>query len=443
MPIEINEFKLPITPEEARSFLQKETDSFGVFFDVDRCYELSAIMLLDNKDLIIKAKRLCNNANLTFKDKNGMIQQFKKMGVDSIEFLNPKKRREEILTANVRKAIIENPAYSDDVKELAAMHDKYTSNMRNAGFLQNCALLPNSKALSKLNHRMSVGHPKWSILNTSRIAASDPGVQGIPRSTPEILCEPAGYTLVRADSAQIEPKINFSTFLHDELIVNLITYYDDAYYGILHFCTMSSDEEKACREDFNANFKPIEITDNIKDKRQTIKRLTNAGSYGSGNLGNIDQGLSKAFEMRIVKHPARLALERKVTQDVAKGIDTFYGIFGTPVIPGETERYKMNEDGWTDHVIRCGINNPVQTTASELMMFSVNKAREILSRAKDSHVCFYKHDEACFYVSDEDMTNGIGDELADVTAYNVKGWIPIGSDPLIGVKKGDFPSYIL
>lgn len=117
-------------------------------------------------------------------------------------------------------------------------------------------------------------------------------------------------------------------------------------------------------------------------------------------------------------------------------------MFGTPVTPEETERYKKGERGWTDHVIRCGINNPVQTTASELMMFSINEVMKILQEAKDSHVCFYKHDEACFYVSDEDVANGIGDKLAQVTAYNVKGWIPIESDLLVGVKPGEYPSYL-
>ena len=136
-------------------------------------------------------------------------------------------------------------------------------------------------------------------------------------------------------------------------------------------------------------------------------------------------------------------MEREVSAAVNIGVTTFYGQFGTPVTPGETEKYKVGDKGWKNHVIRCGINNPVQTTASELMLHSVYEAREILSRAKDTHVCFYKHDEACFYVSDEDMANGIGDALSDITAYNVKGWIPIEAEPLVGVKPGDYPSYIL
>lgn len=57
-------------------------------------------------------------------------------------------------------------------------------------------------------------------------------------------------------------------------------------------------------------------------------------------------------------------------------------------------------------------------------------------------VCYYIHDEACFYVSDEDMANGIGEKLADIIAYHVKGWIPIELEPLFGIKEGAYPTYI-
>lgn len=441
MAIEINEMILPITPAEARNFLQQQTDNFGVFFDVERCYELVAILQLENRQIVRDLKRLSCNPMLNLDDKESVISTLVDMGVNQTEFFSNKTRKMS-LNASIMEEIQRSPVYSEDVKAFLTKFATYTSNKRNKGNVLNYALLPQSNAVSKYNRRMSRGCPTWKLLSTSRIAASDPGIQGIPRTMGDIITEPKGYTLVRADSGQIEPRINFSTYLRDDLIINLIIYYDDAYFGLLHYCNMHEDEEAACRADFN-NFKPMEITDEIKDMRQNIKHLTNAGSYGSSNLGNINPALAKVYEAKIVKHPARLALERKITQDVEHGIDTFYGMFGTPVTPDETEKYKKGDSSWKDHVIRCGINNPVQTTASELMMFSINEARKILSEAKDTHVCFYKHDEACFYVSDEDMANGIGDRLSEVTAYKVKGWIPINSDPMIGVKHGDYPSYIM
>lgn len=441
MAIDITEFKLPWTPREACDYIQHQTDNFGVFFDVDRCFEISGILQMENAKISRKARRLTNNPRLSLNDKKGVIDQFMRMDVKAFDLQTDDAKLG--LDAKILDALQVNPLYSEEVKELASIYQDFTSNKRNKGYLEKLCYRDHSQALSKLNHRMSVGHPEWSLLNTSRIAASNPGVQGVPRSMGDIICEPKGYTLVRCDSGQIEPRINFSVYVRDELIMKLIMHYNDAYFGVLHFCLMSDEVEKRCREDFDTAFQPIEITAEIKDKRQNIKTLTNAGSYGSSNLGNVNAELADAYDRKIVHHPARLGLERKVSQAVNRGETTFYGQFGTPVTPGETEKYKVGDKGWKNHVIRCGINNPVQTTASELMLHSVYTAREIISRAKDSHICFYKHDEACFYVSDEDMANGIGDELSDVTAYNVKGWIPIEADSLIGIKPGSYPSYIL
>jgi hypothetical protein len=441
MAITINEFKLPITAQEACEALQKQTDSFGIFFDVERCYELIGILLLENREIRRQVNELaCAHVNLD--DKANVISNLKRMGVNPTEF-RPHGAREDKLDSNIRQSILNNLNYSNDVHEFIQHLSTYRSNKRNKGSLLTFALLPTSAQMSKYNRRMSVAHPIWSILSTSRLAASDPGIQGIPRTMGDIVTEPKGYTLKRCDSGQIEPRINFSTYLRDELIMNLIMYYKDAYYGLLHFCQMTIEEEEACRKDFKAFFKPIEITDHIVEMRQNIKRLTNAGSYGSSNLNDINPALAKVYEMKIVKHPARLALERKVTQDVERGVDTFYSMFGTPVTPDSTEKYEKGSESWNNHLIRCGINNPVQTTASDLMMFSLHESLQILREAKDTHICFYKHDEACFYVSDEDMANGIGDKLDEVTAYNVKGWIPIDSESISGPKKGDYPSYIL
>lgn len=441
MPIVIDEMKLPITPAEARDIIQRQTDNFGVFFDVDRCYEIAAILQLENKDIVRDLRRLSLDPTLFLDDKLKVIDTLINMGVSKVDFY-PGKSREPQLNAKVFASIKQNNVYSEDVQEFVNKYMTYASNKRNKGNILNYATLPNSASLTKTNHRMSRGCPTWQLLRTSRIAASDPGIQGIPRTMGDIITEPPGYTLVRADSGQIEPRINFSSYLRDELIMNLIMYYNDAYYGLLHFCKMSEAEEAACRENFEANFKPIEITDEIKNMRQDIKHLTNAGSYGSSNLGDIVPSLAKAYEQKIVKHPKRLALERKVTQDVERGVSTFYGMFGSPVTPEETERYKKDDSGWKDHVIRCGINNPVQTTASELMMFSVYEANKLIQEAHDIHICYYKHDEACFYVSDEDMANGFVEKLTEVTAYKVKGWIPIDSEALVGVKPGAYPSYL-
>lgn len=440
MAIIIDEMKLPITPYQARDYIQENTDNFGVFFDVERCFELCGILHLKNKEIIKQLRNISGNASLVVGNKDSVIGVLCEMGVAKNEFFQ--KSESAALNADVYTSILANKNYSDAVHKFIGLYSNFTSNNRNIGYFKGLGSLPQSVALSKTGHRMSIGHPNWRILSTSRLAAEKPGVQGVPRATPEIITEPQGYTLFRADSGQIEPRINFSYFTRDELIINLITHYADAYFGIWRFCTMGPEEEAACREDFERNFKHIEVDQKVKDERQDIKTLSLAGSYGSANLDKINPVLAAAYDKKIVHHPARLALEQKVREDVARGIGTFYGAFGTPVTPDSTERYSKGTNAWTNHLIRCGINNPVQTTASELMLFSVNKAMETLKHAKDSHVCFYKHDEACFYISDADVKDGLLEELKDITAYNVKGWIPIEAEPEIGVKHGSIPTFL-
>ena len=81
-------------------------------------------------------------------------------------------------------------------------------------------------------------------------------------------------------------------------------------------------------------------------------------------------------------------------------------------------------------MVRCGINNPIQTTASDLMVCSVNRASQVLSKYEKSHIAFYKHDEGAFYIHDSEKE--AIEELKDVTAYNVtengRKWIPIHAE---------------
>lgn len=442
MAIDINSRELPITAEEARDIIQSNTDNFGVFIDMDRCFELAAILQLDMADANKKARRIANNPTMYLSSKEDCIAALESIGVPHSVFINVKTGKLQ-LTAQVRKSIIENIAYKDEAKELCKLMDIFSSAKRNKGNIENFATQsPMSLALSKDDHRMAIARPSWKVLATGRIAASNPGIQGIPKTMSDIICEPKGYTLIRADSGQIEPRINFSTYLHDDVIARLITYYDDAYYGMLHYCVISDERLEELRQDFDKNFKPLNINDEIKDMRATLKTLSLAGTYGSSNLDKVDPRLAAAFERRITNHPSKLAREQEIRDMVNRGEDTFYSWFGRPITPDETDAYHKNDSSWKQHLIRCGLNNPVQATASDLMIYSVYTAREILSRAKDSHICFYKHDEACFYVSDEDMANGIGDALKEVTAYNVAGWIPIHSEVIIGKKEGQYPTYL-
>lgn len=440
MAIHITSKEVPISTGRAREIIQSSIDKMGIFIDIDRCSELIGIFKLIMRKTDLEAQNFVNDKSFTFSSKDRVVEQLIHAGIDASMLRTNKGAN--AFSAQIRTELLNDPDTPEDAVHLIKLSEKYAAAYTRCNTLSSYMYLNRCIGVSKNKHRMSLVRPQWSILNTGRIQTSNPNIQGIPRDCADIITEPPGYTLVRADSGQIEPRINFSTFLRDELIMNLIQYYNDAYRGLLHYCLMSDEELEACRSNFEMNFRPVEDNDDFKTRRQMIKRLTNAGSYGCSNLENIDSRLASAFEHRIQKHPARIAREREVVQQVNRGDTTFYGYFGTPVVPGETAKYDPASDGWKNHVIRCGINNPVQTTASELMLFSVNEANKILSEAEDSYICFYKHDEACFLVSDKDAANGFIERLGGVTAYNVDGWIPIDSDILVGVKEPTYPTYL-
>lgn len=441
MALYIDELKLPITPQDALGIVQAHTAKMGVFLDLDRIYEIHGILSMECKDIRTSLRKLSLNQTLNVNNKDSVIDTAVSMGIDRREFLIDNKPS---LNAEVFMRLLNNPDVNDDCKEFIKLYATYSSNKNRIGTLQGYEKLPRCVVLSYNKHRMVIAQPRWSLLSTSRLQASYPAIQGIARTYGDVVTHPDGYLLIRADSSQIEPRINFSYFLHDDLVVNLIKYYGDAYFGLLHFCLMTEDVWKACYADFESNFTPIEITDAMQEKRQDLKRLVNAGSYGSQHLDKIDPALAKSFDTRIVKHPKRLELEREVKAICDRDPNpTFYSAFGTPITPDETSKYTKGSKAWRGHVERCGINNPVQATASDLMICSVNAANNLLKGFKDSAICYYKHDEGAFLISEKEAEGtDIVEQLSDITAYNVAGWIPIPADPIIGVKEPTLPSYL-
>jgi len=442
MAVTLDSLTLPITHEHALNIIQRHTQMMGVFLDLDRIYEIHGILLQENRSITRQMRSMCGNPSLNANDKESVLNAMIDMGVDRRDLM-----ADGQLTFNntTRAAIEANPDIPDDAYEFVKLYTTFTSNKNRIGTLQNSyESLPVCKTLSYNNHRMVLARPSYHLLSTSRIQAFDPGIQGLARTFGDVITYPPGYILIRCDSSQIEPRINFSYFVRDDLIIDLIKTYGDAYFGIMHYCLMSDNEEAACRAAFDVNFKPIEITDEMKENRQTTKTLVNAGSYGSSHLDRVNPQLASAFDRKLVHHPKRLALEREVAEICASTPNpTFYSAFGTPITPEETVKYKKGTKAWEGHIVRCGINNPVQTTASDLMICSVNAANELLKGYKNSGICYYKHDEGAFLVSEDDAAGtDLVDQLSDITAYNVKDWIPIPAEALTGAKKPELESYL-
>lgn len=440
MALTITELKLPITVQQAHSILTSHTQRMGVFLDLDRCYELIGILKMENVKLLKKLRELCGD--LRYKPEN-TLETLVSMGVSRRDL---KLKNKDSVSSKVLNPLIESGDYdyNEELVEFMSTYLKYSSNVTNIGTLNGYTQLPRCRVLSWNGHRMVLARPSYSILSTSRLQTSDPNMQGIARNFGDLVTYPAGYILIRADSGQIEPRINFSYFLRDDIIVWMMKEYKDAYYAMLVYCTISDEVLEGLRNGTIKELPPKVESDDFKTKRQTIKTLTNAGSYGSHHLGNVDPTLASSFDRRIVKHPARLAKEREVAKQVAMGNTTFYGAFGSPVTPGSTAKHKEGSDTWENHLMNCGVNNPVQTTASELMICSVNAANKLLIPYANSAICYYKHDEGAFLIHEDDAAKCLTlvDELSDITAYNVLDWVPIEADAVIGMKKPTRPSYL-
>lgn len=291
------------------------------------------------------------------------------------------------------------------------------------GLLQN----PISNVPSCDGHRMLIIRPTWHPQNTGRVAMHDPAVQNFAHALQELITVPKGYVKLHTDSGQIEPRITYSVYIPDKQIQELIRMYDDAYYGLLHYCTMDESWIFSGRTDFS----PMEITDDIKTGRKTIKTYGNGVMYGSKSNPTGDP-IKAAMIKRIGGHPMRTQLTQTYMQQISMGISVFETAFGTKIDIGNSVKY--NESGARaasieDQRLRLAINNPIQGTAADLMRLSVYEANRILmNKSKNSYIIHYVHDSGVFAIHEDDYDK-VHDELADIVAYDVEGWLPIKAEP--------------
>lgn len=433
MGIKINYKKMPIEPTQALSIIQNETDSFGTFFNLDRVLYHMARYQRESFMLYKEFRKIAGISHLSVREKadvaNVLVLRF---NVPRHMLTNEKGNL--VMNKKLLGTFLEDNSLCQDARRFIELYVKIVSNDYMVSYLRQYATLPISKVLDMDNQRMVVAHPMWSILSTSRMSGSNPSVQNINRNVCDIYTAPKGWQVIFSDSGQIEPRITYSVYIVDDLIKRLILLYNDAYFGVLHYILMTPQEEAYARANMESVSKR-EITDEMKEKRQRLKVLSLAGNYGSANLAAVDTELGPIYERKIVRHPSRLKLEAKLKEQVRAGADTFYAYFGTPVKPDATNEYQPGSAGWVGHLIRCGINNPIQATASELMCISIKTAKALLG--PDDHIGSYKHDEGMFYVR-EDRVDEMAPKLRECLSYDVDGWIPIGSDLHIGRKESPY-----
>lgn len=429
---------VPISPEQARNIIQYYTDQYGLYIDIERVNDY----IIYYKSLYEKYKKqFMKDINITIYDDGSRatnISIFKnELGIPS-ELINTESnfrtQEKESLGDATKVRILESTQVSTEVKEIVKIFYKMKEATRMVSYIQQYLDGEIGPVESEDNHRLCICKPTWSVLNTGRISAAAPSLQNIPAEIGDIISAPKGKILVRADSGQIEPRITYSCYIKDLLLKDLIIKYNDAYLGMLMYILMSSGEEHEYRN--GKTYVPVEITNDIIEKRKMLKKILLVGNYG-GNLSVFPAELANGFTQKIQKHPMRLAWEESVREQVLSGNETFYTMFGRPIVPGATTKYEQGGSGWINHVIRCGINNPIQGTASDLMNTSVYTA-DMLIRKKakgDTSIAFYKHDEGAFYIDEKDAD--LIQEFKEITAYQVQDWIPIYADAEIGKKGGN------
>ena len=275
-------------------------------------------------------------------------------------------------------------------------------------------------------HRMIVTRPTWAPQNTGRFAMQNPPIQNISKDFADILTVPEGWRLYYCDSSQIEPRIIYSAFIPDKQIQALINLYNDAYFGLLHYVTMPIEDIVSGRTDFVKR----EVTDEMRDMRQALKRLGNGVMYGKASNPNNDP-LTANYIQRIGGHPIRVKWQKRMEDLVDAGQDIFPTYFGTPInikVGGGREKYLGNPEALRRHDIRCAINNPIQGTAGDLARYSVVNVDHFLTRnCPNSVILDYVHDSSMFAIYEDEYDKAIS-YLKDAVAYDVEGWLPIYSE---------------
>lgn len=437
MAIAIHELKQPYSIDETIQYLQEQTDNFGLFFDLDRLLEYEVHFRLQSEKLRKEVMKGLGFPKFKLTD-NNIIPILTKLGIPDYKFTN--KYDETSFDKNVRAQIIADESIDQELRNIVEAYHKYKAVKYMISYIPQYTSLPLCNMESYNGHRMVVAHPTWNKLRTFRIAAADPSLQNIPRFMKDIITSPNGWRLYRCDSGQIEPRITYSWQVPDKLIASIITTYNDAYAGLLHYANLTDEEDAVLRKDFS-KFVKMELNDDFKSMRQDLKVLALSANYGSKNL-RVDPALAEKYNRRIVNHPLRLQFEAEVKEQVARGVESFKTAFGNIIEVEETAKYKRGTKAWKGHVERCGMNNGIQGTASELMLFSVNESKKIINEHPETHIAFYKHDEGAFYVKDDEYKE-VTSKLFGITAYNVDGWIPIDCEAEEGqLKSEEVPSVL-
>lgn len=402
------------TVEQALSVLQGNLNTRPIYVDYDK--------ILMN---IFSLNKRIEDANKKFVELTGEISCSRNAMFYYINRYNLSKLFGTTSTGNVslEKESLDN-ALSQVTEEqhyrVIKLYSEVSKYQKARGCLVPLLQNPMSDLYSCDCHRMLEVRPTWSSQNTGRVAMSNPAVQNFNRELQEIITCPAGYKLLHTDSGQVEPRITYSAIVPDKQIKTLINLYDDAYFGLLHYCTMPEEYIRDGRLDFQK----MEITDDMRENRKRIKTYGNAVMYGSKK---VEDNIKAAMIERIGNHPMRLQLISNIKDELRRGNRIFRTYFGTPIDISKSPKLLNSDVSNEEELVRLAINNPIQGTAADLMRYSLIQANRLILSTKKSSIVCYIHDAGVFCIH-EDEWDEVGEQLSDIVSYKVDDWVPIHAE---------------
>ena len=332
--------------------------------------------------------------------------------------------KKEIL--NKITEVIEDEFLLEAVKVL--QERKYYTSLRSQ--LDQYTRLQLYKKKSYEGHDLLFGRPMYELLKTLRMSAKYPSVQNIQRIIQTLYTAPEGCIIMSSDSSQIEPNIIYSTKIRDNDILELSRLYNDIYYGVYHY--VMGDKKSRVKMDIS------------KDERNKIKTLQNKFMYGGKPTGNDE--VEHKFYHAIGEHPQRKKWQEDAEYLVKSNVQRLTNYFGVEfnIDDGTTKYSKLKyssdpkeQESYKNFLVRCAINNPIQSTAAMLMHKSVVTAHDFLSSTNLGYISLSKHDEG-FYIVKEDVAETLKNTVKNWHSYEVDGWLPIKSDITFGRKEIGF-----
>lgn len=417
----------PPSMEQRADIMRRNISKGGIPIDYDRLVEYLAHSKVEQDELGCKLLSYMNSNDSYFSNKT-FKNWAKKTGL-SVGFTLTDTGNTSFKDSSIESFINTN-AYGDEITDIVKLYRMYNYYGSQILLLPNIIDSHKPTGLESIDgRRLIMVKPGVELQNTGRFGLVNYALMNLPRYMKDLYVAPRGWTLMSADSGQIEPKLIYGFYMPDPQILKLIEVHGDAYYAVLEYCRMPISNIRDRIMDFDS----LEITPELKELRVKLKTYGNGVMYGSTSNKENDE-LKAAYIERIGQHPMRLEWQRKLEAKLNSGQRLFPSLFGTPVDVYNSKKVKeaKTESDRQRALVHCIINNPIQATAGDLMGFSLEATDRLISeKAPNSWITKYVHDEGqyCIHNSEVDY---VMEEISGHTAYNIGGVVKVFNDPIVG-----------